>query len=136
MLKIDHFAFEVSDLQASIRFYEENLGFKTETTFVDENEHETLAVLGTEGGKLELIQVLDEHNQPQPFEPQHIRKHFCPHIALETDNFDEFLAKVRVKKIKLIHGPLEIPRLVKWLYLCDPDDNVIEIFQLFSTQED
>ncbi len=54
-MKIDHFAFEVSDLDAALRFYIDKLGFKLETTFMDPQEHETLAVLEVAGGKLELI---------------------------------------------------------------------------------
>lgn len=132
MMKLDHFAFEVSDLQVSTEFYCQNLGFHVHSSFVDENVHETLVVLETDGGKLELIQVLDEHNQPKPFEPVAVRPHFCPHLALETADFDGFLAQARARGLKIVQGPLEIPDLVKWLYLADPDENMIEIFQMFG----
>jgi catechol 2,3-dioxygenase-like lactoylglutathione lyase family enzyme len=128
-MKIDHFAFEVSDLDASLKFYIDKLGFKLETTFMDSQEHETLAIVGTDGGKLELIQVLDENNQPQRFEPITLRKHFCPHLALQTDDIEKTLTRLRLHELPLVRGPLEIPGLVKWFYICDPDQNVIEFFQ-------
>lgn len=131
-MKIDHFAFEVSDLDASLKFYIDQLGFKLETTFMDPQEHETLAVVETAGGKLELIQVLDENNQPQRFEPVILRKHLCPHIALQTDDIEETLTHLKRHEIPLVRGPLEIPGLVKWFYICDPDQNVIEFFQDYS----
>ena len=128
-MKIDHFAFEVSDLDASLKFYVDKLGFKLETTFMDLQEHETLAVVETAGGKLELIQVLDENNQPQRFEPVVVRKHFCPHLALQVDDIEKTLANVKRQDVALVRGPLEISSIVKWFYVCDPDQNVIEFFQ-------
>ena len=130
-MKIDHFAFEVSDLDSSLKFYVDKLGFKLETTFMDPREHETLAILETAGGKLELIQVLDENNQPQRFEPIALRKHFCPHLALQTDDIEKTLTDLMKHEVSLVHGPLEIPGIVKWFYVCDPDQNVIEFFQDF-----
>jgi catechol 2,3-dioxygenase-like lactoylglutathione lyase family enzyme len=130
-LKIDHFAFEISDLRASIDFYTNQLGFQLQYMFTDENEHETLAILALDGGKLELIQVLSNANEPKLFEPQFVRPHFCPHLALESDDFEKTLAHIHANGLEIIHGPLEIPGLAKWLYICDPDNNVIEFFQEF-----
>jgi catechol 2,3-dioxygenase-like lactoylglutathione lyase family enzyme len=130
-LKIDHFAFEVSDLQASIDFYVSKLGFQLLETFTDPNEHESLAILALDGGKLELIQVLNEANKKKPFDLLVIRPHFCPHLALESDDFEKTLAQIQAHGLKIIHGPLEIPNLAKWFYICDPDNNVIEFFQEF-----
>lgn len=130
-MKIDHFAFEVSNLDTALKFYIDTLGFKLETTFMDPQEHETLAILEMAGGKLELIQVLDENNQPQRFEPVTLRKHFCPHLALQSDDIEKTLTGLRRHGVVLVHGPLEIPGMVKWFYICDPDQNVIEFFQDF-----
>jgi catechol 2,3-dioxygenase-like lactoylglutathione lyase family enzyme len=130
-MKIDHFAFEVSNLEAALKFYIDVLGFKLETTFMDPQEHETLAIVETDGGKLELIQVLDEDNQPKQFEPITLRKHFCPHLALQTDDIERTLTYLGEHKVTPVRGPLEIPGLVKWFYICDPDRNVIEFFQDF-----
>jgi lactoylglutathione lyase len=131
-MKIDHVAFEVNDLDTSIRFYT-GLGFREQIRLLDENEHESLAILEIEGGKLELIQVLSEKNEPKPFEPVTLRPHFCPHIALQVDNLQAMQAHLETNGTGLVHGPLEIPGAAKWLYVCDPDRNVIEFFQELST---
>lgn len=130
-MKIDHFSLEVSDLKASIDFYVNKLGFKLMHTFTDPNEHEALAILELDGGKLELIQPLNEANEKKSFDPLVVRPHFCPHIALETHDFDKTLAEIKTQGLKIVHGPLEIPDLATWLYICDPDNNVIEFFQEF-----
>ncbi len=88
-MKIDHFAYEVSDLEASIRFYTEKLGFKVSLgKMVDEKEHEAFAILELAGGKVELLQALSVDNTPQAFEPIPLRPHACPHLALGVDDFD------------------------------------------------
>ncbi len=132
-MKIDHFALEVSDLDASIRFYA-GLGFREQIRLVDENEHESLAVLEMDGGKLELIQALSEKNEPKPFEPLTVRPHFCPHLALQVDSLAAAQSMLAGRSIAIIHGPLEIAGAAKWMYICDPDRNVVEFFEDLSAQ--
>jgi catechol 2,3-dioxygenase-like lactoylglutathione lyase family enzyme len=129
-MKIDHFAYEVSDLDAAIRFYTGKLGFKVVLgKTVDEKEHEAFAILELAGGKVELLQALSADNTPQPFEPIPLRPHACPHLALGVDDFDATLAMLAREGISILHGPLEIAGVAKWMYVCDPDGNVIEFCQ-------
>ncbi len=129
-MKIDHFAFEVSDLEASIHFYTQKLGFRVQLgKTVDEKEHEAFAILELEGGRLELLQALSEENQPMPFTPLIQRPHSCPHLALQVENFDRAIARLAEAGIPILNGPLEMPGAVKWLYFCDPDRNMIEFVQ-------
>ncbi len=62
MFKIDHFAFEVSNLDKSIKFYTEKLGLKLLLRKVDKSNHEAYAFLELQGngGNLELLQFVDE----------------------------------------------------------------------------
>jgi lactoylglutathione lyase len=132
-MKIDHFAYEVSDLGASIRFYVEKLGFTIQIDkVVDGKEHEAFAILEMDGGKLELIQALSDTNGPKPFEPLTVRPHACPHLALQVEDFERTLVMLSAQGIPILHGPLEVPGVVKWLYVCDPDRNVIEFCQDLS----
>jgi len=129
-MKIDHFAYEVSDLEASMRFYTEKFGFTVQIDkIVDEKEHEAFAILEMDGGKLELIQALSETNEAKSFQPVNVRPHACPHLALQVEDFDRTLATLAAQGIPILHGPLEAPGVAKWLYICDPDDNVIEFCQ-------
>jgi catechol 2,3-dioxygenase-like lactoylglutathione lyase family enzyme len=129
-MKIHHFAYEVSDMDASMRFYTQKLGFKIQMDkVVDEHQHEAFAILESDGGRLELVQALSDANEPQPFQPVSIRPHACPHLALQVEDFDRALATLAAEGLPLLHGPFEVPNVVKWLYFCDPDGNVIEFIQ-------
>ena len=132
-MKIDHFAYEVSDLEASIHFYTDKLGFKVQfAKMIDEKQHEAFAILEMDGGKLELIQALSETNGPKPFEPLSVRPHACPHLAFQVENFDQTLSMLAAEGIPFLHGPLEVSGVVRWMYVCDPDGNAIEFCQYLA----
>ncbi len=124
-MKVDHFAFRVSDLDASIQFYTEMLGLTLTSKTVDEKHGEAFAFLELDGGNLELLQLLNEPNYPL----YDIAKPFCPHLALVSDDLDAMVAQLNMQKIPIVKGPLEIPDMVKWLYIADPDKNIIEYVQ-------
>ncbi len=130
-MKIDHYAIEVADLDSAINFYAK-FGFKLQCRLVDEREHEALAILELDGGRLELIQVLSECNQPRPYQPPALRPHFCPHVALQTDELATALSMILSEGLVLVHGPIEMPGAARWVYLRDADYNVIEIFEDLS----
>lgn len=127
--KADHFAFQVSDLDASIEFYHHILGLNLISKTVDEEHHEAFAFLELEGGNLELLQLLDEENNPLPFKQAEIKPPYCPHLAIASENLDQLVAMLGDKNVEIVKGPLEIPGTVKWLYIADPDRNVIEFVQ-------
>ncbi len=120
----DHTAFRVTDLDASIAFYTQALGLRLLFRSVNEEEGEAYAFLELRGGNLELIQTLREGYVPGP-----IVAPYCPHLALETDDLPALLLEIKAKGIHLVRGPLEIPGHERWLYLSDPDNNVIEYIQ-------
>jgi len=128
-LKVDHFAFRVFDLDKAIKFYQEILGLKLLSKTVDENHHEAFAFLELEGGNLELLQLMDENNNPAPFEKSEVKQPFCPHLAIKCENLDELVLELVKKKIEIVKGPLEIPEMVKWLYIADFDNNFIEFVE-------
>ena len=122
----DHVAFRVSDLDTAIRFYVEALGLKLMFRELDAVHHEAFAFLELEGGNLELLQSLDADNRPLPFERPPVEPPYCPHLALRTDDFDALVARLVSQGIPIVKGPLEIPGSVRWLYIADPDHNIIE----------
>lgn len=129
MYQVDHFAFQVSDLDQAIHFYRDILGLKLLSKTLDPDHHEAFAFLELEGGNLELLQVLDENNQPISRKKPPIAPPYCPHLALKSENLDQFVIELQAKNVPLVKGPLEIPNLVKWLYVADPDHNIIEFVQ-------
>lgn len=117
----DHGAFRVRQLEDSIKFYTEKLGF----TFLFQNEnpahHEKYAFLEYRGARLELIETTDA-----VYSPAKPEKPYCPHLCFETDDMDAVLAMLKENGIPLLDGPNEIPGSEKWLYFTDPDYNVME----------
>lgn len=123
----DHGAFRVSNLENSVKFYTEKLGF----TFLFQNEspehHEKYAFLSYNGARLELIETTNAVYHPtQPEKP------YCPHLCFETDDIDGVIAMLKENGIELLDGPNEIPGSEKWLYFTDPDLNVLEYIIWFK----
>ena len=124
MLRLDHVALPVSDMDAALRFYGETLGLKFMFRDVDPVEQEDFAFFELEGGNLELLKSL-----VHPFEKPEIKPPYTPHLALATSDMDATLRMIQTQELHLIKGPMKIEGKVRWLYIADPDNNVIEFVQ-------
>lgn len=122
MPQLDHFAFQVSNLDASIRFYVDKLDFTLLSQAVNVAQGEAYAFLSLGNLHLELIQDL---NQSQ-FTPPEVHTPYCPHLALQTSDMAGTLASLLARGVEIVHGPLEIPGEESWLYFKDPDNNILE----------
>lgn len=129
MPRLDHVALRVSNLDASIAFYTEKIGLPFMFRELDAEHHEAFAYLKAEGGNLELLQPLDADNRPVPFESPAPEPPYCPHIALGVEDVDAMAARLGAAGVPLLAGPLEIPGKVRWAYVADPDNNVLEFVQ-------
>ena len=127
--KNDHIAFQVSNLDDSIDFYADTLGLNLLSRTVDEKHHEAFAFLELEGGNIELLQLLDDENKPISTDNPPPTPPYCPHLAIAVDDIDECVRILREKSVAILKGPLEIPGNVKWLYVADPDANIIEFVE-------
>jgi len=124
MLRLDHVALPVSDVDAALHFYGELLGLKFMFREVDPVEQEDFAYFELEGGNLELLKSL-----AHPFEKPEIKPPYTPHLALATADMNATLRMIQAQGLQLIKGPLKIEGKVTWLYIADPDNNVIEFVQ-------
>jgi catechol 2,3-dioxygenase-like lactoylglutathione lyase family enzyme len=124
--KVDHFAFQVGDLDAAIAFYAGKLGMKLLFRETDIEHGEAFAFFELDGGNLELLQTLDASHSRGP---RAIAPPYCPHLALTTPDMDATIAMLRDQAITIAKGPFEIPGKVRWLYAVDPDNNIIEFVQ-------
>ncbi len=123
-MKNDHMAFEVSNMDQSIRFYTRVLGLHLLFRKVNQQEQEDYAFLKLTGGNLELLQRLDG----EPFVKPKIRSPYCPHLALTSEDMTQTIEMIEEHHIPVIKGPLENAES-KWIYISDPDNNVIEYVQ-------
>lgn len=129
MAKNDHIAFRVSDLDAAIRFYTEALGLQLLFRKINQEVGEAYAMLQLDGGNLELVQTLGLEFVRPRIEPP-----YCPHLAIGTEDMEKTLGMLRGKSVEIVKGPLEVQGEEKWLYITDPDGNVIEYIQWAGSQ--
>lgn len=129
ILTVDHFAFRVSDLEASIQFYCNIIGLKLLSKTMDTDHHEAFAFFKLDGGNLELLQFLDENHDPISYQKPPINQPYCPHLAIKADNLEQLVLAMKEKNVPIVKGPLEIPDFVKWMYIADLDNNIIEFVQ-------
>lgn len=123
----DHTAFQVSDIEKSIEFYTQIIGLNFKFKSINEEEQETYAFLELDGGGLELIQKLNAD-----YEKPIIKPPFCPHLAIETKDMNQTLNMITKNRLHIIKGPLESKDGEKWIYISNPDNNIIEFIQWAS----
>jgi len=126
-MSFDHVAFQVSDMDSSISFYTQKLGFKLNFRSTDEEEQEEYAFLEYGNTRLELIRNLKgEYVKPE------IKKPYCPHLCLEVENMKQSIETLKKKNIFIIKGPLEAKDEETWVYFSDPDNNILEYIQWYK----
>ena len=117
--RIDHVALHVTDLDGSVKFYEKHFGFK--------HYFQHAAGNGAQIAYLKLGDTVLELTHH--FDGAMTGFHFC----LETDNFDETVAKLQNDGVKLIRAPHDTaarePRKNGWrrVVFAGPDGEQIEL---------
>jgi len=117
----DHGAFRVRNLEESVKFYTEKLGFKVVSEYTAEQYSEKGLIMELDGARLELIERTDEEYVPVPPE-----RPYCPHLCFEVQDMEETLAMLKRNGIPVLDGPNLIPDSETWVYFTDPDLNVLE----------
>lgn len=128
MEKYDHVAFQVSNMDVAIQFYVEKLGFTLSSRAVNSEEGEEYAFLALGDLRLELIQDLKQRDYQKP----QVKPPYCPHLAIETDDMERAVGRLREREVPIIRGPLEIAGEETWVYFRDPDNNVLEYIQWYE----
>lgn len=126
MTYYDHTAFQVSNMFDSIEFYVKKLGFTLLSYEVNAEEQEAFAFLTLGDLRLELIQDMkDKFTRPT------VKPPYCPHLAIETVDMAQAVEHLKAGMVAIVRGPLEIEGEATWLYLCDPDNNILEYIQWY-----
>lgn len=123
-MKLDHVALQVSDMDQALEFYIQGLGLEFVSRSTNTDQQEEYAFLRIEGGSLELIRQIGGS-----FGPQVLRPPYCPHLAIATENMPRTLELIQERHLPLVAGPFEIACEETWVYIHDPDRNVIEFIQ-------
>ena len=130
----DHVALRVADLDRAVEFYCYVLCWKLLSRTADKQHGEAFAYIRMSVGTLELLQVIDESGAPAAYEPLPVKPPYCPHVAIRVDPLDAYVEFLYRNKVPIVKGPLEIPDMVKWLYIADPDFNIIEFVQWIKSE--
>ena len=143
-LKTHHVNYVVSDLDVTIPFYRDVLGFKLVQDVMRENIPSYDAILGHPNVKLRValfqlpnVDVFLELFQC--FSPELVRQpvgyHYLgsSHIAYEVDDIDAEHQRIADLRFSFINQPIDVMRdgqfVARTAYLKDPDGIIIELFQ-------
>lgn len=129
-MKIHHFGLEVQNIDKSISFYTEKLGFKVQTPKTATEDGKFFYVnIKLGDAELELIEIRDKNAKAKKISSY---PKLCPHIGLESFDFDQDFKLLIEKGVKIFDGPHVIPNDVKIVTILDPDNYRIDIGQILK----
>lgn len=117
MAKLNHVGIYVSDLENSIKFYDEIFAFQKVNEFT--SGEAKIAMLDIGDGMLELVQ--------RPGSPCEPPKGNWSHLAIHDPEFDQTMDKLETKSIKT--RQVTMANGNRLCFFTDPDGHVIEIME-------
>jgi catechol 2,3-dioxygenase-like lactoylglutathione lyase family enzyme len=128
LIGIQHVALVVSDLQRSRQFYGEQLGMEElrrppNFTFAG-------AWYRAGGQEIHLIVAGDTTSEPGWKDPgPGARAGLAVHLAIEVDDLEAERSRLEARGVGVFAGPLERGDGVVQLYVHDPDEHLVELFE-------
>ena len=98
--KISHIGVAVKDLNEAIKFYEESLGLEIEGTEEIKEQKVKVAFITIGESRIELLQSTDPNGPIAKFIEK--KGEGIHHIALEVDNIEDALQKLKESGVQLI----------------------------------
>ena len=133
-----HVGFCVSDLDKSLPFYVDTLGFKLNNRWEETNAQTDLG-MGVPGCSLELAQLegygivlelfvfKDAAGSPVPPAPNQVG---CAHLSIGVGDMNEFVAKLKERgDVEFVSDPMRLT-IGQWVFIKDPDGILVEIMGL------
>ena len=104
--KISHIGVAVKDLNEAIKFYEESLGLEIEGTEEIKEQKVKVAFITIGESRIELLQSTDPNGPIAKFIEK--KGEGIHHIALEVDNIEDALQKLKESGVQLIDAKPKI----------------------------
>jgi catechol 2,3-dioxygenase-like lactoylglutathione lyase family enzyme len=139
--RYQHASITVSDLERSVAFYQDALGF-VQAEMSEASGEELSRALGLENVRLrlatlvqndcllEMIEYLSPEGSKKAPRPCDVG---CMHIALEVDDIHEMYETLSARGVKFNSPPNRNPEGLSWAWWCymrDPDGVPIELVQI------
>lgn len=99
-MKIDHIAIAVNNLDEAVRQYQQALGLKDVEFETVESEGVRIAILHLNNSRIELMEPTKETSPIQKFLES--RGEGLHHIALETENIEDDVARMRDDGVRFL----------------------------------
>jgi glyoxylase I family protein len=135
MLKFSHIGVSCSDIKATELFYTQHFGFKR-ARFISLPDDDYIVYIKCGNIYLELFKSHNERPIPQPDKDGQNYPGWR-HLAFQVDNIEEKLKEMGTDAIVSL-GPLDFSDFIpgwKTIWVKDPDDNIIEISQGYTDED-
>jgi methylmalonyl-CoA/ethylmalonyl-CoA epimerase len=100
--KVDHIGIAVTNLEETLKFYEEVLGLKCGGTEVVEDQKVKVAFLPVGDSEIELLESTAEDGPIAKFIEKNGGRGGIQHIAVRVDNIETAIEEVKSKGYKMI----------------------------------
>lgn len=101
VIRVNHVAMAVDDLEASLRFWRDGLGMQVQRTEEVPDQQAIVSFLPTEEAQIELVQPTDPETGTARFLAK--RGPGVHHVCLEVDHLEPILARLQKKGFRLIN---------------------------------
>tara|TARA_Y100000034_G_scaffold65962_1_gene79637 strand:- start:217 stop:645 length:429 start_codon:yes stop_codon:yes gene_type:complete len=140
MINIRHTGIVVSDMERSLKFYRDLLGFEVKKDMIESGDYinnfsdlndvvvRTVKMSLENGDMVELL-YYDSHLE-EPDMTRKITQIGCSHIALTVDNLDETYETLKENDVKFNSPPQYSPDgFAKVTFCKDPDGSLVELVE-------
>jgi Lactoylglutathione lyase and related lyases len=128
ILALAHAGLKVKDMEQSLKFYCDGLGFQHEFTLYREEKDSLPWIEYLEFGDQQFVELFYSYEERK--EHPNLREYYSiHHIALIVDDIHEAAESFKEKGIKMKGEPVLGPDHTWQLWIVDPDGNELEIME-------
>jgi len=130
VLKLNHVAIAVEDIQSALGFWEQALGIPLDHIEEVPSQQAKVAFLPVAGSELELVQPTSEETGTAKFLKE--RGGGMHHLCLEVDDIEGMLARLKEAGVRLINeAPLELEgRRMAFIHPKSTGGVLVELYEI------